>query len=182
MVTLTALKWIGVSPTAGSLVEATTVRAVAGAGGGVCPMAGTANAAAQTRRLPIAMDRMSLSLNEFITVPSDHASLRASPRLDLVARHRRDGGADHLRGCVAHAAPAAPPLRGDRMGHHPRAGALRRPAALPHLRHSETGACQDCDASRHWRFRLRRGRCLAAAARRRNGSRAVRPVPLDAKS
>src|SRR5437870_12803543 len=66
MVTLTALKWTGVSPTDGSLVEATTVRAVDGAGGGVCPTAGAASTAAQTRKLPSVVDRMSLSLNEVI--------------------------------------------------------------------------------------------------------------------
>src|SRR2546426_5055422 len=66
MVTLTALKWTGVSPTDGSLVEATTVRAVDGAGGGVCPAAGAASTAAQIRKLPSVVDRMSLSLNEVI--------------------------------------------------------------------------------------------------------------------
>jgi hypothetical protein len=66
MVTLTALKWTGVSPTVGNLVEATTVRAVAGTAGGVCPAAGAASAAAQTKNLPIVVDRMCLSLNKFI--------------------------------------------------------------------------------------------------------------------
>jgi hypothetical protein len=66
MVTLTALKWTGVSPTVGNWVEATTVRAVAGAAGGVCPAAGAASAAAQTKKLAIVVDRMWLSLNEFI--------------------------------------------------------------------------------------------------------------------
>ena len=70
MVTLTALKWTGVSPTIGNLVEATTVRAVAGAGGGVCPAAGAASAAAQTKNLPIVMDRMCLSLNTFVLIAS----------------------------------------------------------------------------------------------------------------
>lgn len=65
IVTLTALKCIGVSPTAGNLAEATNVRVVAGAAGGVCPAAGTVSAA-QTRRLPIVVDRMWLSLNELV--------------------------------------------------------------------------------------------------------------------
>ena len=51
IVTLTALKWTGVSPTAGNLVEATTVLAVAGAAGGLCPAAGTQSATAQTNEL-----------------------------------------------------------------------------------------------------------------------------------
>jgi len=61
MVTLTALKWTGVSPTIGNLVEATTVRAGAGAAGAVSPAAWVASAAAQNTKLPIVMDRMSLS-------------------------------------------------------------------------------------------------------------------------
>jgi hypothetical protein len=65
MVTLTTLKWTGVSPTVGSLVEATTVRAVAGAAGGVCPAALAASAAAQIMNLEIVVDRMWLSLTKF---------------------------------------------------------------------------------------------------------------------
>ena len=71
MVTLTALKWTGVSPTVGNLVEATTVRAVAGAAGGVCPAAGAASVAAQTKKLPIIVDRMWLSFNKFILSQSE---------------------------------------------------------------------------------------------------------------
>ena len=67
MVTLTALKWIGVSPTVGNLVEATIVRAVAGTAGGVCPAAGAASAAVQTKNVPMVTDRMGLSLNKFIS-------------------------------------------------------------------------------------------------------------------
>jgi hypothetical protein len=66
MVTLTALKWTGASPTVGNLVEATTVRAVAAAAGGVCPAAGVASAAAQTKKLAIVVDRIWLSLNQLI--------------------------------------------------------------------------------------------------------------------
>src|SRR5438552_4680785 len=66
MVTLTALKWTGVSPTVGNLVEATTVRAVAGAAGGVCPRAGAASAATQTKKPPMVVGCMWLSLNKFI--------------------------------------------------------------------------------------------------------------------
>jgi hypothetical protein len=64
MVTLTALKWTGVSVTVRNLAEATTVRAVAGEAGGVCPAAVAASAAAQTKSVPIAVDRMLLSLNK----------------------------------------------------------------------------------------------------------------------
>jgi hypothetical protein len=68
MVTLTALKWTGVSPSVGNLVDATTVRAVAGAGGGVWPAAEAASAAAHTRKLPMVVDRMGLSLSKFISI------------------------------------------------------------------------------------------------------------------
>src|SRR6266576_154551 len=58
MVTLTALKWTGVSPIVGNLVEATTVRVGAGAAAGVCPPAGTASAAAQSKNPPSVVDRI----------------------------------------------------------------------------------------------------------------------------
>src|SRR5260370_30277919 len=50
MVTLTALKWTGASPSNGNLVEATAVRTAAGGVGGFCPAAGAMNAAAHTNR------------------------------------------------------------------------------------------------------------------------------------
>src|SRR6476620_8674498 len=71
MVTLTALKWTGASPTVGNLAEATTVRAVGGAAGGVCPAAVAASAAAQTRNVAIGVARMWLSVNKFIRITQD---------------------------------------------------------------------------------------------------------------
>src|SRR5438105_12279744 len=68
MVTLTALKWTGVSPSVGNLVEATTVRVAAGAGGGIWPAAEAASAAAHTRKLPIVVARMWFSSNKFISI------------------------------------------------------------------------------------------------------------------
>ena len=64
MVTLTALKWTGVSPTVGNLVAATTVRALAGAAGSVCPAAMAANATEQAKNVPIEVARMWLSVNK----------------------------------------------------------------------------------------------------------------------
>jgi hypothetical protein len=57
IVTLTALKLTGVSPTVGNFVEATTVRTVGAAADGVCPAVGVASAT-QTKILPIVVDRM----------------------------------------------------------------------------------------------------------------------------
>ena len=80
MVTLTALKWTGVSPSVGNLVEATTVRVAAGAGGGVWPAAEAASAAAHTRKLPIVVARMWLSLNKFISIDQALSPGTPSPR------------------------------------------------------------------------------------------------------
>ena len=70
MVTVTTLKWSGVSTTVGNLVEATTVRAVAGEAGGVCPAAVAASAAAQTKNVAIGVARMWLSVSKFILIRS----------------------------------------------------------------------------------------------------------------
>src|SRR2546423_14347181 len=86
MVTLTALKWTGVSPSVGNLVEATTVRVAAGAGGGVWPAAEAASAAAHTRKLPIVVARMWPSLNKFIRIAATIISRRGvvTPKIALV--------------------------------------------------------------------------------------------------
>src|SRR6185437_15335043 len=105
IVTRTTLKCIGVSPTVANLVEATTVRVVAGAAGGVCPAAGTVSAA-QTRRLPIIVDRIRLSLNELVlsrngierSVPPPRFSLRRyASRPDLGAGRRVSAFAPFVR-------------------------------------------------------------------------------------
>src|SRR5438105_10369981 len=90
-VTLTALKWTGVSPSIGNLVEATTVRVVAGAGAGVWPAAEAASAAVHTRKHPIVVARMWLSLNKFIRIDdapdvSRHAFVASTIALAHAAR------------------------------------------------------------------------------------------------
>src|SRR2546429_8156054 len=65
MVTLTALKWTGVSPSVANLVEATTVRVAAGAGGGVWPAAEAASAGPHTRKPPVFGARLAASLYKF---------------------------------------------------------------------------------------------------------------------
>src|SRR5271169_7107232 len=57
-VTLTALKWSGASVALGSLVAATTVRAIAGGAGGVCAAADTASITAPSSAIPVVLNRM----------------------------------------------------------------------------------------------------------------------------
>jgi hypothetical protein len=92
MVTVTALKWTGVSPTVGNLAEATTVRAVAGAAAGVCPAAVVANATVQTKNVPIGVDRMWLSLNQFNG--SNQTAVAATSAKPPIARN--DPSLNHL--------------------------------------------------------------------------------------
>src|SRR5215471_8666645 len=92
MVTVTALKWTGVFPTVGNLAEATTVRPVAGAAGGVCPAAAVASATVQTKNVPIGVDRMWLSLNQFNG--SNQTAVAATSAKPPIARS--DPSLDHL--------------------------------------------------------------------------------------
>ena len=83
MVTRTALKCTGLSPTVVSLVEASTVRAIAGAAGGLCPAAGAAllfvfyGAAAPTRTGDL------LITNQAVFVDFQREDREICPKLSL---------------------------------------------------------------------------------------------------
>jgi hypothetical protein len=92
-VTLTALKWSGISVTPGSFVEAITVRVVAGGAGVVCAEAVAARAIPPSTITPVVLYRMMVSHS------TDRASYALPDPFEMASRFRavgRTSGGDRL--------------------------------------------------------------------------------------